>query len=239
MSVEDITTPSVPETAPVTAPALPNVDITSNGVKIDTNPVAPEVTPTEATPLTQEDVTATFQQQEEAVKTLETLGLDFNKYSEEVISKGELSAESYAELEKAGLSKELVNAYKDGIEAKQTLFVNQVLTHFGGEDSYNQLSAFIRSLGEAQVDYMNKVVSTGNIAQTIEALEGYKARMQLKHGSKNPVVIGGQAVGTGVAQGFSSQAEMIKAMTDPRYRDDTAYRMEVQRKTQTANFLQG
>ena len=63
--------------------------------------------------------------------------------------------------------------------------------------------------------------------------------MQLKHGSKNPVVMGGQAVGTGVAQGFSSQAEMIKAMTDPRYRDDTAYRMEFQRKTQTANFLQG
>ena len=63
--------------------------------------------------------------------------------------------------------------------------------------------------------------------------------MHLKHGTKNPVVMGGQPIENGASQGYSAQSEMVKAMSDPRYGRDRAYTMEVQRKTQTAKFLKG
>ena len=173
--------------------------------------------------------------EKEVIKTLADKGLDFEKCAEEYEANGSLSEETYKKLAEAGYTKAVVDAYIAGVEAKATKITNTILEKVGGEAEYNKLAKFIQAKGNAAVDAYNALVDSGNLSALIMFLNGVKAEMTLTKGTANRTVLGGQ--GNNAVKGFETEADMVKAMTDPRYKSDPDYAKKVAMKLEKSSFV--
>lgn len=176
---------------------------------------------------------------EEATETLKQNGLDFGKFEQEYLASGALSEDSYAALEKAGISKNYVDAYIKGNEAILQQFVGEVTGMAGGADEYKAMTAWAeRSLPKDEIAAYNSVMSSGNQPMIKIAVSGLVSRYRDAEGME-PQIIKGKASSASATEGgsFASAAEMTKAMSDPRYGKDPAYTRDVERKTGNSNFF--
>ena len=134
-------------------------------------------------------------------------------------------------------STDLVNAYVQSIQnnpaAQQQqevdipdAQVNQIQNSVGGEKQYtNIVSWAANNLPEKQVLAYDNLVASGNVEAINLALAGLKAQYDDAFGSEGRTLQGRSPRNSdGV---FRSQAELISAMSDPRYETDEAYRDEV------------
>ncbi len=161
-----------------------------------------------------------------------------SRAAEEFNSKGELSAETLAEFEKMS-SKELIQAYfeyEQGLpaaEAPQTAEltqqdINSIQNSVGGEAAYQRLVGWAaQNFSEAEIQAFDNVVDSGNIAAINLALAGLQARYTDANGYEGKMIQGKAAA---PADTFKSQAEVVRAMSDPKYDRDPAYRDEIMQK---------
>lgn len=200
---------------------------------------APEKKPEEkAAPLT-EDVAATASR-EKAEEALRGTGLDFGALEREYAANGELSAASLAALEKAGISRPLVDAYIRGQEALLKETVSEMTALAGGEEGYKAMTAWAaEALPKAEIEAFNTAVSSGNRPLIRIAVAGLAARWKASEGDAPRQLAGGRAdaAGGGAGGGFRSAEEMVAAMRDPRYGKDPAYTRDVERRTACATFF--
>ena len=219
---------------PAATPQESQIEVVSNGVKL--NPTEPA--PTEEAPVetleeqpefTQEEITKVVENQQAVSETLKDKGVDFEALSTEYQEKGALSEATYESLEKAGFPKNVVDAYVSGIEAQVSRFESTVLGYAGGAEGYKQLASFVQSLGDAEVETYNQILNSQNLGQINSLIKGYQAQMQLKHGTANPT-IHGQASASQATSGYSSQKEMTAAINDPRYGKDQSYTSQVRQR---------
>lgn len=167
-----------------------------------------------------------------------------NKAAEEWSQKGELSAETLAEFEKMS-SKELVEAYfkyeanlptteaPQAVELSQS-DINQIQNSVGGEAAYRQLVGWAAdNFTQAEIEAFDNVVDSGNISAINLALAGLKARYTDAVGYEGTMI---QGKATAPADTFKSQAEVVRAMSDPKYDRDPAYRDEIMQKLARSNL---
>jgi len=161
-----------------------------------------------------------------------------NRAAEEFNSKGELSAETLAEFEKMS-SKELIQAYFEyeqslpamdapqGAELTQS-DINTIQNSVGGEAAYQQLVGWAaQNFSEAEIQAFDNVVDSGNVAAINLALAGLQARYTDANGYEGKMIQGKAAA---PADTFKSQAEVVRAMSDPKYDRDPGYRDEIMQK---------
>ena len=99
----------------------------------------------------------------------------------------------------------------------------------GGDEAYGEMIQWAGSnLNEAEIDQFNAVVGTNNAAAIKYAVESLANRWRGAEGYEAPLVTGRAAPTK--AKGFRSQAELARAIADPRYSTDPAYRMDVEEK---------
>jgi plasmid maintenance system antidote protein VapI len=155
-----------------------------------------------------------------------------DKYSDEFMEKGELSSESYAELEKAGYDRQTVDNYIAGQQAIAERMVTELTGVVGGSDELLVLMDWAdTNLGGAEKEAYNKVINAGDVEQSKLALTGLKAKYVAQMGQEPSVTVKANAVPkTAEVQGYASHAQVRAAMSDPRYETDEAYRVEVYRK---------
>ncbi|HEY0883549.1 MAG TPA: hypothetical protein VGD87_18580 [Archangium sp.] len=166
----------------------------------------------------------------EQVQAEKAVGFDLTKYSNEFAETGKLSEESYVELEQRGITRETVDTYKAGMEAKAHLRHVSLAEHVGGVDSYNAIIAWgAKNLSEDEKTAAVKALAYGSIESGGTYLQGLKARMEKAVGR----VPGKRSEGGGspAPDVFASRADQAKAMRDPRYRTDAKYRDEITRKS--------
>lgn len=184
--------------------------------------------------------TQTFQEaskaEEEAKKALADKGLSFDDAAAEYERDGKLSERTYQDLEKAGFGRNLVDAYIAGVEARSNDVANTIMNSVGGQEAYNKIANYIASKGDSAIDAYNNLVEQGNVSAISMFLNGVQAEMTLKNGTSNRTIMGSQ-VSANVNSGYSSQDEMVKAMSDPRYESDMRYREEVVNKLRNSNFF--
>jgi hypothetical protein len=167
-----------------------------------------------------------------------------NKAAEEWSQKGELSAETLAEFEKMS-SKELVEAYfkyeanlptaeaPQGVELSQA-DVNTIQNSVGGQAAYQQLVSWAaETFTQAEIEAFDNVVDSGNLSAINLALAGLKARYTDAVGYEGTMI---QGKATAPADTFKSQAEVVRAMSDPKYDRDPAYRDEIMQKLSRSNL---
>lgn len=161
--------------------------------------------------------------------------LDFEAYSTEYLTEGELSEETYRALEEAGIPQSQVDAFIEGQEAIAQLRERAAYDEAGGEESFRAMQEWAAKnfSPEDIAAFDEKVVGTQS--DMLSAIRDLKAKYVDAHGSE-PNLVNGQNGATS-AQGYESIAQMKSDMKDPRYKTDPAFRKEVERKLAKSNIF--
>jgi hypothetical protein len=158
----------------------------------------------------------------------ETPLLDLAAFGKEYAENGELSEDSYQVLRKAGLSREAVDSLLEGQVAKATSYQSEGYQLAGGEEQYQAMTQWAAAnLSADEIDAFNASIQ-GSRAQMQFAVQGLAARFQQHTGSRPQLITGAASAATTQAGAFRSKAEMIAAMSDPRYAVDSYYRKTVE-----------
>ncbi len=190
---------------------------------------------------------------------VEDTTLDEDEYPDEVVegvdliqtaseeyfeNDGQLSAETMERFTEMS-SSELVEAYMairernpdvDGGTSSPDLTdaeMNQVYNSAGGEAEYAKLTSWAaQNLSETKLDAFNDMIDRGNATAIQIAVSGLRAEYEAQEGYEGRMLTGKSAR---TQDGFRSQAEVVQAMSDPRYDRDEAYRQDVYDKLERSN----
>ena len=161
-----------------------------------------------------------------------TLDKFYSEYSEN----GSLTEDSYTELAKQGLNKDLVDTY---IAGQKAIAENQSASIFdtvGGKDKYQELMTWAgENLSESDVASYNSITDTGSVDQIKFAVQGLMAQAGMNK-SKQPDLFQGD-VNVQNTKSFNSLAQVTEAINDPRYTTDPVYRKEVEDKIDKSNVF--
>ena len=168
-----------------------------------------------------------------------------NEASEEYYANdGTLSEETIERFSEMS-SQDLVNAYLEiqqnnpqanpqGVEMSDAQ-VNSVMNAAGGEANYNRVVEWAASnLDNRSIDAFDSVVDSGNPAAINIAFAGLKSRYEEANGYEGRMLQGKAASSGGDL--YRSQAELVAAMSDPRYDTDPAYRADVIEKLELSDL---
>ncbi len=162
---------------------------------------------------------------------------EFAKYAEEYARAGELSEESYKELqEKNGLSKEFVDNYINLQNQQQQQQLTALYESVGGEENYRKMTAWAeKNFTAREIVAFDQQVESNDPNVVKLAVTALAAAYQKANGS-SPNLIGGDTSRTSIGR-FENSSQVISAMQDPRYRADPAYRREVEDKVANSNVF--
>ena len=104
--------------------------------------------------------------------------------------------------------------------------INQIKNSAGGEKAYANIVNWAKSsLPQDQINAFDEVVNTGSVQAIQLAVSGLKAEYDNANGVEGRMVTGKTAPNSGDV--FRSQQELVRAMSDPRYDNDPAYRQDI------------
>ena len=105
----------------------------------------------------------------------------------------------------------------------------------GGEKKYNEMLKWASTnFDEAEIDRYDKVMESGNPDAAYFAVQALAAKYNDGVGVDGQLLTGKPAKAQG--DEFRSQAEVVRAMSDPRYDRDPAYRQDVYDKLERSNL---
>ena len=151
-----------------------------------------------------------------------------NKLSDETLAKfGSMSSQ---DLIKAYMEVQALPEYQSKAAANvqdiSEAQINQIKNSAGGEQAYANIVNWAKdSLDKAQVNAFDEVVNTGSVQAIQLAVAGLKAQYDAANGVEGKMLTGKAPTNSGDV--FRSQAELVRAMSDPRYDADPAYRNDV------------
>ena len=167
------------------------------------------------------------EQQIDADPLLDLLQSASNEYYE---NEGKLSDETFEKLAQMD-SKDLLEAYmqvqsQPQVEDFTADQVTEIQNFVGGEDQYNNLVGWAsQNMPENFVNAFDNLISVGDPDMIKLAVTGLQAAFQEANGYEGRMLSGKPAQTT--QDVFRSQAEVVAAMSDPRYDRDPAYRQDV------------
>lgn len=140
-------------------------------------------------------------------------------------------------------SEQLIDAY---LELQKNATVQQqelsdsdakaILASVGGEDVYNETLAWAAdNLKPDEVAAFDNVVNSGNKDAIFFAVQALNQRYRDAVGFEGKQVSGKSVKNT--VKGFRSQVELARAISDPRYREDPAYRIDVENRLAASGDL--
>ena len=142
-------------------------------------------------------------------------------------------------------SKQLINAYLEAYknnppqEQQQEIDlaqneIDRIHKAVGGESEYKKLTEWgSKNLTESEIQSFDKVVSTGDPNVIELAVAGLKAKYDNSNGYEGRMLTGKNTTSSEV---YRSQAQLVKAMADPRYDNDPAYRADVIAKLERSDL---
>lgn len=160
----------------------------------------------------------------------------FTDFSKEYTEKGQLSDDSFKKLKEMGYPKQVVSAYIEGQKALAERGTQSLMGDIGGENGFKEMHDWAtQNLNQDEIDSYNSILDTGDQRQASFAVKGMFARYKSASGNKPKLVSGSQTKGS--TQTFRSIAEMTRAMSDPRYKSDPAFRKDVERRLENSKIL--
>ena len=157
--------------------------------------------------------------------------------SQEYEEGGELSPDTLEKLAQLD-SKELVEQWVQYVNSSKgdpepgampQEDVDRIMGSVGGTDQYQAMVAWAGdALAPEEIAAYDAVVTSGDPNSVYWAVQGLRSKYVESNGYEGTQVSGNRAARP--EPGFRSQAELARAISDPRYRDDPAYRMDVEQK---------
>ena len=167
-----------------------------------------------------------------------------NEASDEYYANGnKLSTETLDKFKQMS-SQDLVNAYIEMVEknppqANQEADVsqsqiNQIQNSVGGENQYQKLMQWAgQNLPDKEINAFDGLINTGNVDAIQLGVQALKSKYEEANGYEGRMLTGKAAQTSDV---FRSQAQLVAAMSDPRYDTDPAYRQDVVAKLERSDI---
>ena len=173
---------------------------------------------------------------ESAEKIVQEKGLDYSRFTAEYNSEGGLSEESFKQLEKAGIPRNIVESYITGLELQAENTTKAAYSIVGGEESYREMIEWAGdNLSASEIaEFNNAVASTNGLAKM--AIRGLYAQYINEAGSE-PNLVSGKST-SNKSDVFRSVEELSRAMSDSRYGTDPAYTKDIEAKLSRSNILE-
>jgi len=166
---------------------------------------------------------------------LEEVGIDPQEISNRFADTGEINEDDYAKLGEAGFSKQVIDTYLDGLrgggtsEDIATAQIQGIKDSIGGDENYSKMVKWaIENLPADEVKEFNNLTETANATAIKFAVQGLYSQYNNAMGVE-PSLVTGRASSSGPTP-FRSTAEVVTAMSDPRYGKDVSYTEDVQRR---------
>jgi hypothetical protein len=166
-----------------------------------------------------------------ANKAVADAGLNMGELAKEFAELGELSADSYAKLEKAGIDKATVGDYIEGRQAIVAQMQSQAHAITDGAEGYSAMVQFAQAnLSAEEIQAYNEAVNSKNPQTRALAVQGMWAKYNAESGNAGGNLITSKS-NTKVGDGsYQSRAEMMADMGNPKYKTDEAFRKAVEAK---------
>jgi len=167
---------------------------------------------------------------------LEEVGIDPQEISNRFTESGEINEDDYTKLGEAGFSKQVIDTYLDGLrggatsgEDIATTQIQGIKDSVGGDDNYGKMVSWaIENLPAEEVKEFNTLTETANATAIKFAVQGLYSQYNNAMGVE-PNLVSGKASSSGPTP-YRSTAEVVTAMSDPRYGKDVTYTEDVQRR---------
>ena len=164
---------------------------------------------------------------------LEEVGIDPQVISNTFTETGKITEDDYEKLGEAGFSKQVIDTYLDGLrgaanpaEDIKDAQLNDILSVTGGEEGYSKLREWTQAnVPDETLRAFDKILDTQDPTMIKVAVQGFAAQMREAEGYEPQLINGRTAAGN--TNTFRTQAELTKAMADPRYGKDEAYTLSV------------
>lgn len=174
---------------------------------------------------------------------LEEANVDFQSMSERWSQSGRLEDADYTQLEEAGFTRDMVDAYLSGLQYKaeqdSQLTVKEITAikqEYGGDAAYAAMIEWAaNNLPKEETDAFNQVVNTQPLNVAKLAIAGLHAKYTQANG-REPKLLGGRA-STKSGDRFESTAQVVEAMSNPKYKSDPAYRRKVEEKLARSSIM--
>ena len=191
----------------------------------------------EAASAIKEELEALTAQGDAAAVLLAKSNISYNALKEEYRTNGELSEKTLAQLEKAGYTRELVENFIEGQQARyEASYGVYIRNAVGGDKEYARLIKWAgNNLSSQEINRFNKAVTSNDVDIALVAVENLANRMEKAKGTP-PELIEGKPTAEHHTKGYASLAEMAAAMDDPRYEKDMAYTERVERRIIASDF---
>lgn len=112
--------------------------------------------------------------------------------------------------------------------------VNAIQEAVGGEQAYQNMIGWAQdNFTDGEIQAYDNALESGNLSTINLALQALYYRYADANGSEGELIQGKAAE---AVDGYRSQAEVVRAMGDPRYENDPAYRQDVYNKLEQSNL---
>ena len=178
-----------------------------------------------------------IEKEKEKEKTEETDGSFLDRLWDE--AQNEFTDETIQELEKMD-PKDLAKMHLDYRSKNQEpqitdAQVKQLKDIAGGESEYQSMMSWAqKNLQKNEVDMYDTVMEKGDPLSCYFAVQALKYRFDDASGIEGEMLTGKAPTNTGDV--YRSQAEVVRAMSDPKYENDPAYRQDVYNKLERSNL---
>lgn len=186
--------------------------------------------------VSEESVEASEEEAEESVEVSENVKT-FTDIATRFDEAGGLTQDDMEKLSSMD-SKELIETYfkyhavqsaKNTQEVATAQQLKTIRDSVGGDEAYGEMIQWAgQNLSPDEIDSFNSVANSNNAAALSFAVEALSNRWKSVEGYEAPLISGKKATSTGKV--FRSQAELGRAIADPRYSTDPAYRQDVENK---------
>ena len=181
------------------------------------------------------DEEETSEETKEATKDSPAVALINEASAEYYANDNKLSPETIEKFSSMS-SQDLVNAYLELQQAnpqQQTQAVdvsqadiNTIQNSVGGEAEYSKITQWAaNNLDQQKVSAFDSLIETGNVQAIQLAVAGLKSEYENANGYEGRMLSGKAPKASGDV--FKSQAQLVEAMSDPRYETDPAYRLDI------------
>ena len=169
-----------------------------------------------------------------------------NKHYQE--NNGTITEEHYKQLEQTGLPRNLIDSYLNGLQPQEGTQptadpsfpeYEDIVGIAGGEEKYLEMLQWMDgNIPKEELQEFDKIVDAEkrNIPQVTLAVQKMFTRYRNAMGVE-PKLISGQTSSSPNTKVFRSNAEVVAAMRDPRYKTDIAFQHEVQRRLAESNVF--
>lgn len=164
-------------------------------------------------------------------------GLNVDDLQQKVIANGKIDESDYEALEKAGVSRAMVDDYIALRQAQAERVKADTLEYIGGEQATNDLMTWAaQNLSADDIDAYNEMLAGPRWKVAVDTLKAQHAAS--KKTANEPTLTTPQGQGGSSADGYVTRDEQRADMADPLYHASgpkgDAFRAQVQRKTMNA-----